>query len=68
MTRYLEGLGYKVVVRDRFSFYHGAVHAVMRMQTRDGFQGVAEVRRDGTAASAGSGAEKSGSRRGGDHP
>ena len=41
--------GYDVDVRERRSFYMGAVHAVMRRQTGAGFQGAAEVRRDGTA-------------------
>ena len=49
VMRHLEEMGYKVVVRERFSFYHGAIHAVMKPQTREGFQGVAEIRRDGTA-------------------
>lgn len=42
-------MGYAVDVRGRRSFYMGAVHAVMRRQSGDGFQGVAEVRRDGIA-------------------
>lgn len=46
---YLKKIGYKISVKERFSFYHGAIHAVMRCQTRDEFQGVAEVRRDGIA-------------------
>lgn len=41
--------GYAVDVRERRSFYMGAVHAVMRRQAGAGFQGAAEVRRDGTA-------------------
>ncbi|MCE2498037.1 MAG: gamma-glutamyltransferase [Nitrosopumilaceae archaeon] len=49
VRQYLEEIGYKVTDRERFSFYHGAIHAAMRLQTRAGFQGVAEVRRDGTA-------------------
>ena len=49
VRRYLEEMGYKITDRERFSFYHGAIHAAMRLQTRAGFQGVAEVRRDGTA-------------------
>jgi gamma-glutamyltranspeptidase/glutathione hydrolase len=28
----------------------GAIHAIMKTQTSAGFQGVAEIRRDGTAA------------------
>ncbi len=49
VRRYLEKMGYKLTDRERYSFYHGAIHAAMRLQTRAGFQGVAEVRRDGTA-------------------
>ncbi|MFB5597553.1 MAG: gamma-glutamyltransferase [Nitrosopumilaceae archaeon] len=46
---YLTDIGYKISKKDRFSFYHGAVHAVLKRHTGEGFQGVAEVRRDGTA-------------------
>ncbi len=46
---YLKEMGYDISVKDRYSFYHGAIHAVMKCQTGEGFQGVAEVRRDGTA-------------------
>lgn len=46
---YLSNIGYKISKKERFSFYHGAIHATMKCQTRDEFQGVAEVRRDGTA-------------------
>ncbi len=46
---YLTGIGYKISKKERFSFYHGAIHAVLKCQTGEGFQGVAEVRRDGTA-------------------
>ncbi len=46
---YLEKLGYKIDHRERYSFFLGAIHAVMKCQTRDEFQGVAEIRRDGTA-------------------
>jgi gamma-glutamyltranspeptidase/glutathione hydrolase len=41
--------GYRVDKRPKFSFYLGAIHAVLKKQTSKGFQGVAEVRRDGTA-------------------
>ena len=41
--------GYAIDMRGPRSFYMGAVHAVMRRQTGAGFQGAAEVRRDGTA-------------------
>lgn len=46
---HLKNLGYEIDPRERYSFYHGAIHAVMKCQTRDEFHGVAEVRRDGTA-------------------
>ncbi len=46
---YLTGIGYTISKKERWSFYHGAIHAVLKCQTREGFQGVAEVRRDGTA-------------------
>ncbi|MHA7734762.1 gamma-glutamyltransferase [Nitrosopumilus sp. S6] len=46
---FLKEMGYEISVKERYSFYHGAIHAVMKMQTKNGFQGVAEVRRDGTA-------------------
>lgn len=46
---YLKEMGYDISVKERYSFYHGAIHATMKLQTQDGFQGVAEVRRDGIA-------------------
>ena len=49
IVNYLKEIGYDVVMKERYSFYHGAIHAVMKLQTQQGFQGVAEVRRDGTA-------------------
>lgn len=49
VTAYLETMGYKIDRREPFSFYLGAIHAVMKCQTQAGFQGVAEVRRDGSA-------------------
>ncbi len=36
------------VVEEKPSFYFGAVHAVLAKQFSYGFQGVAEMRRDGT--------------------
>ena len=47
---YLRKVGYAMDPREPYAFYMGAIHAVMKTQTREGFQGVAEVRRDGTAA------------------
>ena len=46
---YLKEMGYEISVKDRYSFYHGAIHATMKLQTQSGFQGVAEIRRDGIA-------------------
>ncbi len=47
---YLKEAGYKIDSREAYSFYLGAVHAVLKCNTKDEFQGVAEIRRDGTAA------------------
>jgi gamma-glutamyltranspeptidase / glutathione hydrolase len=46
---YLADIGYKISKKERFSFYHGAIHAVLMRHAGKGFQGVAEVRRDGTS-------------------
>ncbi len=46
---HLERKGYKVRTLKRHSFYFGALHAVLRRHDGRGFQGVADVRRDGTA-------------------
>ena len=46
---FLKDMGYEISVKERYSFYHGAIHAVMKLQTKSGFHGVAEIRRDGTA-------------------
>ena len=53
VVNYLKNMGYKIAVKERYSFYHGAIHAVMKLQSQEGFQGVAEVRRDGTAEGLG---------------
>ena len=47
---YLEKVGYKIDPREPYAFYLGAIHAVLKSQTTSQFQGVAEIRRDGTAA------------------
>ncbi|MCV0392575.1 MAG: gamma-glutamyltransferase [Nitrosopumilus sp.] len=49
IINYLKEMGYEISVKERYSFYHGAIHAVMKLQSKSGFHGVAEVRRDGTA-------------------
>ena len=41
--------GYRIDKRSDFSFYLGAIHAVLKRQSGSGFQGVAEKRRDGIA-------------------
>jgi len=41
--------GYRIDKREPFSFYLGAIHGVLKKHDGTGFQGVAEVRRDGTA-------------------
>lgn len=46
----LRKMGYEVSILERYSFYLGAIQAVLKRQTGEGFQGVADVRRDGTAA------------------
>lgn len=50
IINYLEQVGYKLDKREPYSFYLGAIHAIMKTQTTGDFQGVAEIRRDGTAA------------------
>ena len=50
VVEHLSNLGYQINRRQPYSFYLGAITAVMRCQTRSGYMGVAEIRRDGTAA------------------
>jgi len=49
-TAYLKEKGYRIKKREPYAFFLGAVHAVMKCRSKKGFQAVAEVRRDGTAA------------------
>ena len=49
LIEFLKEKGYRVDTREPFSFYLGAVHAVIRRENGGGFEGVAEIRRDGTA-------------------
>ncbi|UCD10986.1 MAG: gamma-glutamyltransferase [Nitrospinaceae bacterium] len=49
VVEYLKTVGYKVDIREPYSFYLGAVHAVLKSEICNQFQGVAEVRRDGMA-------------------
>lgn len=46
---HLKQKGYNLDIRERHSFYLGAIHAALRRRDGSGFQGVADVRRDGTA-------------------
>ena len=41
--------GYRLDSREPYAFYLGAVHAVIKCGKGAGFEGVAEIRRDGTA-------------------
>ena len=49
LIKSLERRGYRMDLRHAYSFYMGAIHAVLKKHSNQGFQGVAEVRRDGTA-------------------
>ncbi len=49
IVKYLSDAGYKIDEREGYSFFLGAIHAVLKSQTTGQFQGVAEIRRDGTA-------------------
>jgi len=45
----LKSKGYRIDKREPYSFYLGCIQAVLRRHGRKGFQGVADIRRDGTA-------------------
>lgn len=49
LVQHLADTGYKIDRREPYAFYLGAIHAVLKCQTQKGFQGVAELRRDGSA-------------------
>jgi len=49
IIEFLKKKGYEIKSRESFSFYMGAIHAALMRQTGQGFQGVADIRRDGTA-------------------
>jgi len=48
LINYLSDKGYRIDIRNPFAFYLGAVHAVVKKIDNSGFEGVAEIRRDGT--------------------
>ncbi len=47
---FLERKGFCINSLEPYSFYMGSVQAVLKRQNGEGFQGVADIRRDGTAA------------------
>jgi gamma-glutamyltranspeptidase/glutathione hydrolase len=49
IVRYLEERGFHVDRCAPYSFFMGAIQAVLRRHSGEGFQGVADVRRDGSA-------------------
>lgn len=51
IIEFLEEKGYKIKSREPYSFYMGAIQAALKCQSGKGFQGAADIRRDGTALS-----------------
>jgi gamma-glutamyltranspeptidase/glutathione hydrolase len=49
IVEFLREKKYRIDEREPYSFYLGAIHAVLKKHDGSGFQGVAEIRRDGTA-------------------
>ncbi len=49
IINHLQSKGYRIDRRDPYAFYMGAIHAVLKKSDGTGFQGVAEIRRDGIA-------------------
>jgi len=49
LVEHLQREGYRIDERKPYSFYLGAIHAVLKKHDGTGFQGVADIRRDGTA-------------------
>jgi len=47
---YLKEKGYRIQELEPYSFYPGALHGVLKRQHGKGFQGIADIRRDGLAA------------------
>lgn len=46
---YLRKQEYRIEEKEDFAFYLGCIQAVLKRQSGEGFQGIADVRRDGTA-------------------
>ncbi len=49
LIEYLHKKSYKIDKREDYSFYLGCIQAIIKKQSEEGFQGVADVRRDGQA-------------------
>lgn len=49
LISFLREEGFRINERRPYSFYMGAIHAVLKKRDGSGFQGVAEIRRDGIA-------------------
>jgi len=47
---YLENMGYTIDRRSPRSFFLGAIYGAMKCQTKNEFQGIAEIRREGSVA------------------
>ena len=49
IIEFLNKKGYRIKTREPYSFYMGGIHAALKCQSGHGFQGAADIRRDGTA-------------------
>jgi gamma-glutamyltranspeptidase/glutathione hydrolase len=49
LIEFLKKKGYRIDIREPFAFYLGCIQAVLKRHTGKGFQGIADVRREGTA-------------------
>lgn len=52
LVPFLEYKGFRIDKREDYAFYLGCVQAILKKHDGGGFQGVADVRRDGTAVGA----------------
>ena len=50
ITAHLENMGYTIDKRASYSLFLGAIYGAMRCQTKSEFQGIAEIRREGSVA------------------
>lgn len=48
LLEYLKKQEYRINIREDYAFYLGSVQAVLKRQRGKGFQGIADIRRDGT--------------------